>query len=133
MITPTAAARRRQVGTVCKTRPREDTTSEQDRDFYLRLNADEFLHVAHDPWLVSGASYRGRYEDPPGTARRRVRRFHPEDGSQSVVLHADQLEPDVYPWMRPDTQGAAKDLAPESDPAALARQAARSWEDDGGQ
>lgn len=72
--------------------------SEQDLAFYLRLHADEFPHVVHAPWLVSGASYRGRYVDPPGAERRRVRLFRAGDDGDSVVLHADQLEPEVHPW-----------------------------------
>ena len=72
--------------------------SDHDFRFYLRTNADEFPYVAHDAWLVSGASYRGRYLDAADVPRRRVRLIHPDDDSRSVVLHADQLEPDVHPW-----------------------------------
>lgn len=71
---------------------------EQDLHFYLRLNADEFPYVAHESWLVSGAAYRGRYVDPDWTSRRRVRLYHPRDERQTIVLHADQLEPEVYRW-----------------------------------
>ena len=71
---------------------------EQDLHFYLRLNADEFPYVAHEPWLVSSAAYRGRYIDSAGAARRRVRVYHPADERKTAVLHADQFEPEVYPW-----------------------------------
>jgi len=75
--------------------------AEQDLHFYLRLNADEFPYVAHASWLVSGAAYRGRYMDSVGAMRRRVELQHPEDGRQTTVLHAYQLEPDIYPWASP--------------------------------
>jgi len=75
-----------------------EPVGEPDLHFYLRLNADEFPHVAHQSWLVSGAAYRGRYIESPAATRRRVRLYHPEDERQTVVLHADQLEPEVYPW-----------------------------------
>jgi len=75
--------------------------AEQDLHFYLRLNADEFPYVAHASWLVSGAAYRGRYIDSAGAMRRRVELQHPEDERQTTVLHADQLEPEVYPWASP--------------------------------
>ena len=79
----------------------EDTMLEQDLHFYLRLNADEFPYIAHESWLVSGAAYRGRYVDPASAVRRRVRLYHPQDERQTVILHADQLEPEVYPWASP--------------------------------
>jgi hypothetical protein len=74
---------------------------EQDLHFYLRLNADEFPYVPHASWLVSGAGYRGRFIDPASTTRRRVRLYNPHDERQTSVLYADQLEPEVYPWVSP--------------------------------
>lgn len=76
---------------------------EQDLHFYLRLNADEFPYIAHPSWLVSGATYRGRYVESGSALRRCVRLYHPEDERQTVVLHADQLEPEVYVWVNPRT------------------------------
>ena len=74
---------------------------EHDLHFFLRINADEFPYIAHASWLVSGAPYRGRYVDPPDAVRRRVELYRPEDERQRVILHADQLEPEVYPWLSP--------------------------------
>lgn len=74
---------------------------EQDFHFYLRLNADEFPYIAHEAWLVSGAAYRGQYVEAAGSMRRRVRLYHPNDERRTVVLYADQLEAEVYPWTSP--------------------------------
>jgi hypothetical protein len=68
-----------------------------DLQFYLRLDPGVFPRVAHEPWLVSGASYQGRYLDLPGDGRRRVRLYHPDGDDRSAVLFADELEPEVYP------------------------------------
>ena len=76
---------------------RDDGASAADRSFHLRLNEDEFRHIPHDGWLVNGKSYRGRFVDDmqaTASSRRRVRVFHPDDATRSVVLYADQLEPE---------------------------------------
>lgn len=71
-----------------------------DRRFFLRLDALELPWGRHEPWLVSGAWYHGRFlgeDEGTPSARRRVQLMHPTDPAVSTTLFADQLEPDSYP------------------------------------
>ena len=74
--------------------------STADRRFFLRLSPHQFPYVPNEDWVVGAHTYRGQFVDEAGAAgaRRRVQLFHPGDPSRSVVLYADQLEPESHPW-----------------------------------
>ena len=81
---------------------------DQDLRFFLRLDAVEYPRNPEHAWVVSGQSYRGRYEslnEALGATRRHVRIFDPGAGARSAVLYADQLEPDPLPWKDADAAG----------------------------